>query len=100
MSLTRFDGRTGRTPKGGIKRRVVQAKMPEPLQEALFTLAEQTSVTVTDLGAYFLIEGWNAARAKQGLPPIPMPAYLEQSCGNQESVEVQNVLEESLLKAG
>lgn len=100
MSLTRFEGRTGRTPKGGVKRRVIQAKMPEPLQEALFNLAEQSSVTVTDLGAYFLIRGWNEVRAQQGLDPIPMPDYLERNCGDHTSVEVQNVLEESLLKAG
>lgn len=74
--------------------------MPATLQEALFRLAEDSSITVTDLGAYYLIRGWNAVRAEQGLDPIPMPTYLSDAIRRHQDAEVQNVLEESLLKAG
>lgn len=100
MPASRFVGSGGRPPKSGGARRVVQAKMPAGLQESLFRLAESSAVTVTDLGAYFLIRGWNAARAEQGLDPIPMPSYLTEAVRRQQDAEVQNVLEESLLKAG
>lgn len=95
----RFKGSPGRTPKGGVRRRVIQAKIPVGIHDTLVEVAEQSDVAMTDLGAYYLIDGWNAARAKQGLEPIPMPAYLEQAVRRAASrAGAQDVLEESLLK--
>src|SRR4051812_19888903 len=52
-------GTGGRRPKGGIPRAVVQSKLPKPLQEELFRLADVTALSVSDLAAYYLITGWN-----------------------------------------
>lgn len=99
MTAARFNGSPGRTPKGGVRRRVVQAKIPVGVHDALVQVAEQSEVAMTDLGAYYLIDGWNAARIKQGLEPIPMPAYLEQAVRRAAGAAgIQDVLEESLLK--
>lgn len=99
MSAARFNGSPGRTPKGGIRRRVVQAKIPTEVHDALVQVAAQSEVAMTDLGAYYLIDGWNAARVSQGLEPIPMPVYLEQAVRRAAGgVATQDVLEESLLK--
>ena len=89
----------GRRPKGGVARRVVQAKLPTTLQQALFRVADESSVTVTDLGAYYLIRGWNQTRVEQGLGPIPMPAYLEAAVLQHQQAELQASLvdEESRL---
>ena len=67
----------GRPPKGGQPRRVVQAKLPLLLREQLAVEAERRGVPLTDLGAVYLLDGWNAARAVEGLAPIPTPTYLE-----------------------
>lgn len=82
MTLAQLDGgthtaRKGRPLKGGTARRVVQARMPAPLQETLTKVADRAELTLSDLGAYYMIRGWNLERVEQGLDPIPMPAYLE-----------------------
>jgi len=81
MSLTQLnDGksaRKGRPRKGGVIRRVVQARMPAPLQETFAQVADDSSVSMSDLGSYYLIQGWNQARRSQGLRVIRMPKYLE-----------------------
>ncbi len=105
MTVSQFGGGTrrrppvggGRPPKGGVHRRVVQAKIPPELFDVLVQTAEEMDQTLTDLGAYYLIQGWNMARAEQGLTLIPMPEYLEQRLHEQPGV-AQDVLEESLLK--
>ena len=83
MTLTQLNGgspagrSTGRRPKGGISRRVLQAKMPAPLREALVGIAAESRMPLSDLGTYYLIRGWNLTRRDQGLEPISMPEYLE-----------------------
>ena len=85
MTLTRLNGgtstgkSTGRPLKGGVSRRVVQARMPTPLQEALVNVAAESSLPLSDLGTYYPIRGWNQTRLDQGLEPIPMPDYLEEA---------------------
>ena len=83
MTLTQLNGGSptgrsaGRRPKGGVSRRVLQAKMPAPLREALVGIAAESRMPLSDLGTYYLIRGWNLARRDQGLEPISMPEYLE-----------------------
>ena len=96
-SASESGSRPGRRPKGGIKRKVVQAYVPEPLHEALVRLADEASVPASDLGAYYLITGWNRVREAEGLAPIPMPAYLLNEVELRRPVEIQDPLEESLL---
>jgi hypothetical protein len=50
--------------------------MPARLQRTFELVAEESSVSMSDLGAYFLIQGWNQARSAQGLSIIEMPPYL------------------------
>lgn len=50
--------------------------MPARLQWIFEQVAEESSVSMSDLGAYFLIQGWNQARLAQGLSLIEMPPYL------------------------
>lgn len=50
--------------------------MPARLQWIFEQVAEESSVSMSDLGAYFLIRGWNQARLAQGLSLIEMPPYL------------------------
>jgi len=99
MAGRRFKGSPGQRPKGGVRRRVIQAKMPVGIHGALVQVAEQAEVAMTDLGAYYLIEGWNAARVRQGLMPVAMPAYLEQAVRRAAggAADRQDTLEESLL---
>lgn len=107
MASVQLNGRvpkhrsTGRPRKGGTLRRVVQARMPAPLQEALVDVAAESSLAVTDLGAYYLIQGWNQTRQNQGLDPIPMPLYLEEAVRPHLEAERHATLldeaEESLL---
>ena len=83
MTLTQLNGGSptgrsaGRRPKGGVSRRVLQAKMPAPLREALVGIAAESRMPLSDLGTYYLIRGWNLTRRDQGLEPISMPEYLE-----------------------
>ena len=85
MTLTQLNGgsptgkSTGRPLKGGVSRGVVQARMPAPLQEALVNVAGESKLPLSDLGAYYLIRGWNQTRKDQGLDPVPMPEYLEEA---------------------
>lgn len=85
MSLSPVNGaraiRKGPIPKGGGERERLQVKMPTQLASELVKVASESSFVMTDLGGYLLIRGWNELRKEQGLPPIPMPAYLEK-CGN------------------
>lgn len=91
-------GTAGRRPKGGVPRAVIQSKLPRPLQEELFRLADATSLSVSDLAAYYLLTGWNQIREEEGLAPIPMPSYLvEEVQEAHRPVEIQDPLEESLL---
>lgn len=78
MTLEQLEDRRvgpGRPLKGG-QRRVVALKLPIRLQRAFEAVAEESSVSMSDLGAYFLIQGWNQARSAQGLSTIEMPPYL------------------------
>lgn len=77
---------------------MVQAKVPLAVHDALVRVADQSETALTDLGAYYLIVGWNVTRAEQGLSPIPMPAYLQQAVDRISGAEVQDVLEEALLR--
>lgn len=106
MTLTQLNGGSparkgpGRPRKGGV-RRVVQARMPATLQEALVQVADESALPVSDLGAYYLIRGWNQTRRDQGLDPIPMPDYLEEAVQPHVEAEPEatllDVAEESLL---
>lgn len=77
---------------------VVQSKLPEPLQQELFRLAETTDLAVSDLGGYYLLTGWNQVREREGLAPIPMPEYLideiEKARGASRRREIQDALPE------
>ena len=78
MALEQLEDRRvgpGRPLKGG-RRRVVALKLPVRLQRAFEQVAEESSVPMSDLGAYFLIRGWNEARFAQGLSVLEMPPYL------------------------
>lgn len=105
MTVAQINGagqsRRGPRPKGGGGRLRIQVKMPEAIAEALTGLAEQVDQPVTDLGAYYLIRGWNQTREEQGLAPYPMPSYLEEAARQHASRELQDSLlehsEESLL---
>ena len=81
MSQTQLNGRKstrkGRPLKGGQIRKVVQARMPAPIQEFLAQIADESSLSMSDLGAYYLIQGWNQTRETQGQGAIAMPKYLE-----------------------
>jgi hypothetical protein len=83
MSLQQLEhstpARRGRKLKGGLRRRVVQARMPAPIQEAFAELADESAMPMSDLGSYYLIQGWNQARQSQGLSVIEMPQYLEEA---------------------
>ena len=99
MTAAQFGaGGAGRPLKGGVHRRVVQARMPTYLFDALMRTAEEMDLTLSDLGAYHLIRGWNLTRAELGMDAIPMPAYLEAAVRAAAEGETQDVLEESLLK--
>ena len=81
MSLEQLEDRRvgpGRPLKGG-RRRVVAVKLPVRLQRAFEEVAEESSVSMSDLGAYFLMQGWNQARSAQGLSLIEMPPYLTEA---------------------
>ena len=69
-------GTSGRRPKGGVPRAVVQSKLPEPLRKELFRLAATTDLSVSDLAGFYLVTGWNQIRKQEGLAAIPMPEYL------------------------
>lgn len=103
MSLTQLNGagapRKGPRPKGGSRERL-QAKMPTALAHELVKIAGESSVQMTDLGGYLMIRGWNQLRGDQGLPPIPMPSYLEDAVRHYQHAEIQDALirpEESRL---
>jgi hypothetical protein len=91
----------GRPPKGGVSRRVLQAKMPAPLREALVGIAAESQLPLSDLGTYYLIRGWNLTRRDQGLEPISMPDYLEDAVRPHVEAEheatLMDVAEESHL---
>ena len=94
-----FKGTPGRPLKGGVRRRTVQAKIPAPIHELLVSLSDQTDVVLADLGAFYLIAGWNEQRTAVGLTPIPMPDYLVQEMEHARRVSQQDVLGEALLEA-
>ena len=73
----------GRPRKGGLRRKVVQARMPAPIQQAFAELADEASMSMSDLGSYYLIQGWNQARRTQGLTVIEMPQYLKEAMQRQ-----------------
>jgi hypothetical protein len=107
MTLTQLNGGSttgrsaGRRPKGGVSRRVLQAKMPAPLREALVGIAAESRMPLSDLGTYYLIRGWNLTRRDQGLEPISMPDYLEDAVRPHVEAEheatLMDVAEESHL---
>ena len=75
---------------------MLQTRMPSQLTEGLAQVAADTSLPLTDLGAYYLIRGWNQNRVEQGLEPVPMPEYLEQEVGPKVSVErVRTLIDEA-----
>ena len=98
MTLTQLNGgsRTGRSagrrPKGGVSRRVLQAKMPAPLREALVGIAAESRMPLSDLGTYYLIQGWNLTRRDQGLEPVSMPEYLEAAVRSHVTAEHEATL--------
>ena len=107
MTLTQLNGGSptgrgaGRRPKGGVSRRVLQAKMPAPLREALVGIAAESRMPLSDLGTYYLIRGWNLTRRDQGLEPISMPDYLKDAVRPHVEAEheatLMDVAEESHL---
>lgn len=100
MTVTHIDDpgqpRRGPRPKGGGGRLRIQVKMPGELAAALTGLAGQVEEPVTDLGAYYLIRGWNAVCLEQGLTPYPMPDYLEKAARQLAAREWQDMLPEQL----
>ena len=95
MTVAQFNGpvrpRRGRRPKAGHRHRL-QVKMPRPIALALTGYAEQMGQPITDLGAYYLIRGWNQTRREHGLETYPMPSYLEDAARQHGSGELQDPL--------
>lgn len=78
----------GRPPKGGGDRVKIQTQVPGPAHEFLTQeVAERsdrrvqgglTKTNMSSVGAYYVMRGINAARADEGLDPLPIPSWLEQ----------------------
>ena len=70
--------RRGPKPKGGGVRKTAQVKLPPELYQELVDEAKRLGLPVTDLGALYLLQGWNAVRDSNGLSAVTTPAYLTQ----------------------
>ena len=95
--MPRFERGTGRKLNGGIRRRVSQATVLPSSRDMVFRQGEELSVNVTHPGAFFLIIGWNASFARDGLARIRMSDYLEEAQGDPAVTEAQAGLEELLF---
>lgn len=80
--------RRGRKPKSPGGRRKANVMLPVAIHERFTRESLEADVPLTDLGAYYMVLGWNATHAET----IAMPAYLRSQVERAGQVDMQEAL--------
>lgn len=83
-------GRRGRKPKIADGRKKANVMLPVWAHQRFETETLAMEVPLTDMGAYYMILGWNESHPSN---QIPMPPYLQDAVERaRQSIEIQEPL--------